>query len=370
MDRRDFLLTTSGAVVAATSSASALAAGAPGPEASSSAHSSSAEGATVLRLGMAFANATHGPSDTARRLARRFETMTGGRYRIEIVADQTLDGKADLFFGSAHHFTAWHPAFAYFAGLPGRSGLAAGALAQWIAVGGGQMLWDDLAEAHGWKPLLAGHTGGAPLLWSRTPITGLDSLVGARVAADGLGADVVRALGGDPVAIPAGGSTAVLTDGFVEAIEYGGAVASLASGVARAAPHAIGSPADGGGAGAGLNGHGTALALNVTLPVWSKLSEADQAILAAAASESYQADVAEALVHERIARQVLEGSFGVRIAPWPSDVAEAIDRVAEATIAHVAGSDADAERIDRSYFGFRNMLSGAPAAPRKPAAIG
>ncbi|WP_439541124.1 hypothetical protein [Hyphomicrobium sp.] len=369
MDRRDFLLTTGGAVVAATSTASAHATAAadnaPGQETPSSAH-----GAPVLRLGMAFPDTANGPSDTARRLARRFETMTGGRYRIEIVADRTPDGDADLFFGSAHDFAIRHPAFAYFAGLPGGSGLAAGALAQWVAVGGGQMLWDDLAATHGWKPLLAGHTGSAPLLWSRTPITGLDSLAGARVAADGLGADVVRALGADPVARPAGATTSALTDGVVQAIEYGGAVASLASGVARAAPHATGSLAAGQGAGLGLNGHGTALALNVRLSVWSKLSEADQAVLAAAAAESYQADVAEALVHERIARQVLEGSFGVRIAPWPSDVTEAIDRVAEATIAHVAGTDAEAERIDRSYFGFRNMLSGVPAEPRKMPAIG
>jgi TRAP-type mannitol/chloroaromatic compound transport system substrate-binding protein len=368
MDRRDFLLTTGGAVVAATSSVGAHAA-AGGDGTTGAATAPSAHGTSVLRLGMAFPDAANGPSDTAHRLARQVETMTGGRYRIEIAADCGPQGDADLFFGSAHAFATQHPAFAYFAGLPGGSGLAPSALAQWIAVGGGQMLWDDLAATHGWKPLLAGHSGGAPLLWSRTRITGLDSLAGNRIAAEGLGADVVRALGAEPVALSAGRTVAALADGSVHAVELGSAVASLASGVARAAPHATGSLAEGQAPGLGLNGHGTALALNVRLSVWSKLAEGDQVILAAAAAESYQADVAGALAHERMARQVVEGSFGVRIAAWPSDVADAIDRVAEATIAHVAGTDPAAERIDRSYFGFRNMLSGVAAAPRRPAAL-
>ena len=362
MDRRDFLLTTGGAVVAATSAAVPDAAAAEGAGAAAT---PSVHGASVLRLGMAFPYAPHGPSDTAHRLARQFETMTGGRFKIEIAADCGPDSDADLFFGSAHAFAAHHPAFAYFAGLPGGSGLAPSTLAQWVAVGGGQMLWDDLSATLGWKPLLAGHTGGAPLLWSRTPITGLGSFAGQRIAADGLGADVVRALGAEPVALGASGGAYALADRLVDAVEHGGAVASLANGVARTASHATGSAAEGSGPGLGLNGHGMALALHVRLSVWSHLSEGDQAILAAAAAESYQADVAEGLVHERMARQVLEGSFGVRFAAWPSDTADAIDRVAEATIAHVAGTDDRAERIDRSYFGFRNMLSGVAAVPRR-----
>jgi TRAP-type mannitol/chloroaromatic compound transport system substrate-binding protein len=361
MDRRDFLLTTGGAVVAATSAATPNAASAA-DGAKRSVTAPSVHGASRLRLGMAFPRAVQGPSDTAYRLARRIETMTGGRYQVELAAECEPDSDADLYFGSAHAFASLNPAFAYFAGLPGGSGLTASALAQWIAVGGGQMLWDDLAGQYGWKPFLAGHSGEAPLLWSATPVTGLDSLTGARIAADGLGADVVRAIGAEPAAVPASGIVDALAKGSVRAVEFGGAVSSLASGVAQTASFATGSLAD--GQGLGLNGRGTALALHVRLSVWSTLTEADQAILAAAAAESYQADVAEAHVHERMARQVLERSFGARIAPWPSDIAEAIDRVAEATIAHVAGSDAAAERIDRSYFGFRNMLSGVAAAPR------
>jgi hypothetical protein len=63
---------------------------------------------------------------------------------------------------------------------------------------------------------------------------------------------------------------------------------------------------------------------------------------------------------------------GVRFAPWPADIAEALDRVAEATIAHVAGRDEIAVSIDQSYAAFRNLLSetSTPRGSRATAAYG
>jgi TRAP-type mannitol/chloroaromatic compound transport system substrate-binding protein len=355
MDRREFLITSGGAAVAAASPAAVQAERAlfPGPAGAQSG------AGTRLTLAMAWPDAPQGPADSARRLARRIEALTGGRYRIEMLADgHGPQGDADLVHGSAHDFAPLHPAFAYFAGLPGSGGLDARGLADWIAIGGGQMLWDDLAGRHGWKPLLAGHTGEAPPLWSRMPIASLADLAGQRVAAPGLGADVARALGAEALA-PHDAAEA-LADGSVRAAEAGGLVTSLAGGMARVARHATGQ---------GLNGHGTALALSVRLSVWERLPEADKAALAAAASEEFQISLAEQRTHAGIARRVLEASLGVRFAPWPADIAEALDRVAEATIAHVAGRDDLAARIDQSYMAFRSLLSGTPAPRRSPAIV-
>jgi TRAP-type mannitol/chloroaromatic compound transport system substrate-binding protein len=352
MDRREFLITGGGAAVAIASSGSALAA-----DNALQSPNVRAEGALVLRLALAWPDAPQGPADSARRLARRFEAMTGGRYRIEIAAGHGAPAEADLHYGSAHDFASLHPAFAYFAGLPGSAGLGAPDFAHWLTVGGGQMLWDDLAGQHGWKPLAAGHTGASPL-WSRTPIRGLADLSGRRVAASGLGADVARALGADGFSVSPAQWAASLSDKSLFAAETGGLVASLADGTARALPHATGG---------GLNGHGTALSLNVRLAVWDAMPDADKACLEAAAAEAYQAALGEARAHERLASQVLARSLGVTFAPWPAELADALDRVAEATVAHVAGRDSTAARIDQSYMAFRSAVSGSDA-PRRPAA--
>lgn len=348
MDRRAFLITSGGAAVAAASPPGAWAeTEAPLPALKAD--------ATVLRLAMAWPDTPQGPADSVRRLARRIAVMMDGRLGIEVVPGGAPD--ADLLAGTAHDLAGHHPAFAYFAGLPGAAGLPAHDLAQWLSVGGGQMLWDDLAGTHGWVPLLAGHSGEAPPLWSHMPVTDLGTLAGARLAVPGLGADVARALGAEPATLPAGEVASALSDGRADAAECGGLLMSLAEGLGRAGRHATGD---------GVNRHGTASALFVRQGAWERLSTAERAIFTAAAAEEFQLSVAEARAHARIARQTLEVSFGVRFAPWPADVAEAIERLAEATVAHVAAHDAVAARIDHSYMAFRSALYGAAAPQPTP----
>jgi len=353
MDRREFLITSSGAAVAAASATPVQAGDAPSPPAGAPPLPRTG---LLLRLAMPWAEAPQGPADGAHRLARRLEALTGDRYRIEIAASvgSVPDHDAELALCPAHDFAPLHPAFAYFAGLPGSGGLAAQDLAHWIAIGGGQVLWDDLAHRHGWKPLLAGHLGEAPPLWSRQPIDGLSDFAGRRVAAPGLGGDVARALGAEAGdTLPPREAAAGLAEGSLFAAEAGGLMTSLALGLAGSAAYATGE---------GLNGRGTALALNVRLALWERLPDTDKAIFAAAASAELQLSLAEQRAHAALAHRVLEAR-GVRFAPWPADIAEALDRVAEATIAHVAGRDEIAVGIDQSYAAFRNLLS-ETSAPR------
>ena len=158
MDRREFLITTSGAAVAASSAAATVAgAGEHGLEAPAV-----VSNARTFELAMPWRDDGRCAGDSARRLARRVEAMTDGRYRIEIVAEAPASLTSSLRHGAAHDYSAHHPAFAYFAGLPGTHGLAAQDFATWLTVGGGQMLWDDLAAEADVKPLLAGHSGTTP----------------------------------------------------------------------------------------------------------------------------------------------------------------------------------------------------------------
>lgn len=351
MDRREFLITTSGVAVAASATAATVAGAAEhGAEAPAV-----VSGAKVFELAMPWRDDGRGAGDSARRLARRIEEMTDGRYRIEIRGEAT-SSPSGLWHGSAHDYASHHPAFAYFAGLPGSHGLAAQDFATWLTVGGGQMLWDDLASQAGVKPLLAGHSGATPPLWSAAPLKSLSDIAGRKVQAPGLGADVARALGAEPVNIAPQDLGSALDDGSVEIVEWGGLLASMASGIPAHAKHA---------AGTGFNTHGTALALHVSLDAWNGLSTADKTIFEAAALQEFYASCAEARAHESIARTTLASRLGVEFAPFPADIAEAVKRIADATVAHVASHDATAARINASYMAFK----AATADPRVTAAM-
>ena len=348
MDRREFLITTSGAAVVASTAATTVA-GATEPEIAAP----SVTGAQrTLELGMPWSDDGKGFGDSARRLARRIEALTDSRYRIEIHDAKPAAAAGDLTHGTAHDYAAHHPAFAYFAGLPGVHGLSAQDFATWLTVGGGQMLWDDLAAEVGVKPLLAAHSGAPPPLWSAAPLASLSDLAGRKIYAPGLGAEVARALGAEIVSIDARNVAAGMADGSIDIAEWGGLLASMAQGIPAHARYATGT---------GFNTAGTALALHVSLDVWNSLPSADKAALEAATLQEFHASCAEARAHDAIARKTLASRFGVVFTSFPADIAEAVKRVADATVAHVAGRDAKSKRIDASYMAFRTAIADTQA---------
>jgi TRAP-type mannitol/chloroaromatic compound transport system substrate-binding protein len=345
MDRRAFLKTTGAAAAAATSAASASVVSASAALASPAAVS----GIRDLTLGMPWPDNGQGFGDSGRRLARRIEAVFEGRVRVAISesSKSSPDG-FDLVHGTAHDWASAHPAFAYFAGLPGKAGLGARDLEAWLAVGGGQALWDELALDAGWKPLLAGHSGAAPAIWSKRPWRALSEFSGARVFAVGLGADVARALGAEPVSLSISEIVSGLSAESLQFAEWGGALQSLAAGFHKPATHATGS---------GLNGFGTALSLSVRLPVWDSLTESDRSRLSSAVAEEFRDSVNEAQAHEAVVREVLANTYGVKFPSFTDEIGAAISRVADATVAHLSAFDVRSARIDRSYMAFRSTTS-------------
>ena len=76
--------------------------------------------------------------------------------------------------------------FAFFAGLPFSQGLDKLALQTWLAAGGGAMLSDELAAEHGFKPLVAGHTGPSTGVWAAARLETPSDLAGTRLHVEGL----------------------------------------------------------------------------------------------------------------------------------------------------------------------------------------
>jgi TRAP-type mannitol/chloroaromatic compound transport system substrate-binding protein len=281
----------------------------------------------------------------AQRLAAAFE----GRYRIrlepanEADALHLEDGAPDLFFGPGDASADVAPGMAYFTGLPGALGLDPRALHGWLAVGGGQMLWDDLAAGHGFKPLLAGHAG-RPGLWAGGPLTTLD---GARIGIGQSRADVAYAAGAEPIQ----GSAASLRDGLAEgrlaAVEWGNPLAALALGFDRAASHYC--PA-------GLNGSGSALVLSVRRAVWDAMSAGDRAILEAIAAQGWSLSLAETLGHESLVEQLLQTRPALTVGTLPREVVARWEAAAAAFVDSLVETSLEIARIHHSYRAWRRQL--------------
>lgn len=356
MDRRSFLMTTSSAAAAA---ATPLAAAADPTSASPCEPAVAAPaihaGLRDVVLALPWRDTISGPGDQAMRLARRLEATLDRGWRIipRHLADGGISaiaaGEADLYFGSECENAVRHPAFAFFSALPGAGTLNADHLSAWLHIGGGQDLWDDLAAEFDVKPLLAGHLGRWPGLWSAQPIESLADLAGQRIAVEGLARDVVHGLGAVPVRMPAEDMAEALRRGDIAAAEYGGALMSLALGLPRAARHLNGF---------GILEGGMALSLGIRRALWDSLGERDRAIVSAVVAEAREITFAELRAHEKPLRSLLRESLGVTFSPFPSDVAMAIDRVSEAVVADLDNIDATARRINRSYHAFRNAAWG------------
>jgi len=358
MDRREFLRTTgaAAAAAAATTAASEAVAQPPAGVASNVAAPAVGRGLKELRLAMSWPDATSGPADQAHRLGQRIAALSEGRYRVAIAHGGSSGfaavraGEADLYFASENDHLDAHRALAYFAGLPGNRGIAPRQLANWLLVGGGQALWDDLAAEFGVKAMLAGHTGGS-IFRACARIDAMSELQGGKVSVPGLGHDVARGVGLVPVAVSAEELAGAMARGDLLAAEWGGAITNLSLGLGKVAPFAVG---------ASINRNGSGLSLGMSRRLWERLSASDQAMFESAAAAELQLSLAEEEAH----RQFLAPTPNADTV-WPiaEELDRAVRRVADAVVAHVAGSDSRAQRINAGYAVFRQAITPMETAP-------
>jgi TRAP-type mannitol/chloroaromatic compound transport system substrate-binding protein len=341
MDRRNFLRTTGAAAVAAGTAAA--------PARASEEQAGPAQAAPIVRSAARLLTlssewspepAGFGPE----RLARRIETASDGRYRIEIAHG---NAEADLTYGNALRHAKLHPVFAYFAGLPFAQGLDAPAQQTWLAVGGGEMLWDELAAEHGFKPLLAGHTGASAGVWASARLETAADLARTTMHVVGLAADAMRALGATPVEVAPDELRAALADGHLQGAEWLGPLAVAAPDLQPLAQRLY-EP--------GFHRGGMLLSLAMPIGLWEAIGAADRAVFEACAVQEYHLALADARAHALIAGQVgAPAKWPVRLA-WSEEVSETFDLALAEAMEGVAASDPSAQRIHDSYQAFRHLL--------------
>jgi TRAP-type mannitol/chloroaromatic compound transport system substrate-binding protein len=158
--------------------------------------------------------------------------------------------------------------------------------------------------------------------------------------------DVARGLGLEPVNLSGSSLIGAMARGDILATEWAGDVASHALGLHAAAPFSTGTS---------ISRTGIALSLGMRRALWDAMPPSDQAMFMAAAAAELQLALAEEEAHRALLRPQASPSN-----TWPiaAELAHAVQSVADAVVAHMAGTDAHARRINASYEAFRRMVGG------------
>lgn len=345
MNRREFITTGSAAAATLTGGITVAHAGCPGEFASEPAS---------LAVAMPWRDQVKGPGDIALRVLRRIEELSDGRIRFDVThappgaAAGRMPGGArafDVVFGTEHDMVREHPAFAYFAGLPGHTALDATALSQWLQVAGGYALWEHLARPFGYQPILCGHLGAGPRIFSRAPIRDAANFKGLAIYAPGLSARVAEGLGALPMTmLDFAEAPGAFADGRVDAIETGSLYQAMQMDLHRHGRFA---------SQLGLVPSGTTMTMRVATRTWDGLAPSDKALVDLAAREVYVATLTETRLHQDVIARALAEQHGTEFAGWTRELEAALTRISDAVVAHAAGHDATSREIDQSYRAFR-----------------
>ena len=343
MHRRDFLRTSSLAAAVLGAKAANASAGVPAPAIITR--------TLELTLASPWKAGSSGFPDQTHNFAKRLESALGGRLKLHLqtrpqsAIAAVASGASDLYFGPEHANVAHHPAFAYFAGLPGATSADFDTLEMWLTAGAGQEFWDELSAKFGVKALMAGHTGPSPGLWSTRPIRALADIAGAPVYVEGLAREVVRGLGARAVDLAPDLVAGSLARRAIVAAEWGNPAQSLAAGFPSIAKFCTQQS---------INQQGSVLALTISRPVWDRLTADVQITLSAAAAEECRRACTDFKANDQILRRALSETLQIAYRPLPRDLELGIARVSEAVIADTATFDGISHRINGDYM--RNLI--------------
>jgi TRAP-type mannitol/chloroaromatic compound transport system substrate-binding protein len=243
---------------------------------------------------------------------------------------------------AAYYWQGKSPGFNFFTAVP--FGLLPMEHASWVAYGGGQELWDELAAPFNIKPFLRASTGPQMGGWFRREINTLDDYKGLKFRMPGLGGEVLRRLGAAVVNLPGGEIFPALQSGTIDGTEWVGPWHDLAFGfykVAKLYYHP------------GWHEPGTTGEVMINLSVWQGLTKEQQALIEAAIEAEAWREYAEINAQNAGSLKVLVEQHGVDVRRFNDDLLLEIGRVSGEVVAEVGATDPLTQRIYESYMNFR-----------------
>jgi TRAP-type mannitol/chloroaromatic compound transport system substrate-binding protein len=348
MQRRDFLKTAGvgGAVASAAVAASAF----PAP--------AIAQGVKQLKMVTSWPKNFPGLGTGAERLAERITTMSAGQLEVKVFAagelvpafqafDAVSSGNAELGHSASYYWQGKSPAFNFFTTVP--FGLLGTEHAAWIAYGGGQELWDEVAAQFDVKPFLRASTGVQMGGWFNREINSLDDFKGLKFRMPGLGGEVLRRLGTAVVNLPGGEIFPALQSGTIDGTEWVGPWHDLAFGFYKVAKFYYWP---------GWHEPGTTGEVTVNRKVWEDLSNEHKALIEAAIEAEAWREYADFNAHNADSLKVLVDEHGVQLRRFSDELLAQIGTVADEVVAEVGNSDPMTSKVYESYQAFRGKAVG------------
>lgn len=289
--------------------------------------------------------------------ANYVERMSGGRLKVKVfgagelvpgfeVFDAVSQGTAEMGHSGAYYWKGKAPAAQIFSAIP--FGMNVIETNGWFYYGGGLELWREVYEPFGLIPFPGGNTGVQMAGWFNKEINSLEDFQGLKMRMPGLGGEVLRKVGGVPVALTGGEIFTSLQTGAIDATEWVGPYNDLAFGLHKAAKHYYYS---------GWHEPGTALEFMVNKTAYEALPEDLQAIVEIATQAVNQDMLNEYTANNSDAINVLQTQHGIVAKPLPRDVVNALKQASDEVIAEQIAADETFKRVYESYRQFQQKAA-------------
>jgi TRAP-type mannitol/chloroaromatic compound transport system substrate-binding protein len=290
------------------------------------------------------------------RLAERVRLMSDGRLDIRVygagelvgafeVFDAVSAGTAELGHGAAYYWRGKIPIAAMFSTVP--FGMTAQEMNAWLYFGGGLELWRELYAPFGLIPMPAGNTGVQMAGWFNKEINSLADMQGLKMRIPGLGGEVLKRVGGDPVTVAGGDVFSNLQMGVVDATEWVSPYNDLALGLHTVARYYY-YP--------GWHEPGPTTELIINQRAWETLPADLQAMVETAARAANDEMLAEFTARNSTALRTLVEEHGVEVRRLPDDVLASLASASRDVVAEQAQGNELAQRIHRSYMDFLALV--------------
>ena len=289
------------------------------------------------------------------RFSNLVDQMSNGRLKVKVyganelvpaleVFDAVSNGTAQMGHSGAYYWKGKEVSAQFFAAVP--FGLNAQEMSSWVHYGGGQALWDEAYRNFNIKPFPGGNSGVQMAGWFNKEINSVDDLKGLKMRIPGMGGEILKRLGGEPVTIPGSELYTALQTGIIDATEWVGPYNDLTFGLHKVASYYY-YP--------GWHEPGTMLEFTVNLDAWNALPADLQAIVSTATRAINQDMLDEYTARNNAALKQLVSEHGVQVKRLPDDVLKELKTVADQVTSEVADSSDLAKRVYDSFNAFREQ---------------
>jgi TRAP-type mannitol/chloroaromatic compound transport system substrate-binding protein len=281
--------------------------------------------------------------------AKRCNELSGGTLEIKVfpknilvpalqVFDATSAAQIDAFHSGVYYWKGKNPAFSIFGGMP--LGLTSEEMITWFKFGGGYALWRELYGKFNLYPLIGGTTGPQMGGWFKKEINSLADLKGLKMRIPGLGGEVMKRLGVNPVLLPAGDIFTSLDRGTIDATEWVCPYLDKMMGFDKAAHYYY----------TGWHEPGSILEITFNKARWEKLSDEHRAIITAASEEMTGTMLQEFRYKNAVALRELPKS--IQIKTFPKEIMDAAKKALQEVLADESAKSEDFKRVLASYEAF------------------